>query len=454
MNLRLLFAMAVSKCVYHGMRLLGRQASYLPGWFAVKLCPDYLCRIRKAETVICVTGTDGKTTTANLLSDLLTASGRTVANNRIGSNTEFGIATAMTCSVTLANRCRVDAVVLEVDEHYARIVCPKVQCDYIVLTNVLRDSLQRNAHPEYVAGKLAQIRCPAARLILNADELCSAMLLPENPRVYYAIARQEGEGTIPPNRVNDCPDCPRCGAPLRYDYVRYAHVGHVHCESCGFASPEADWVAEELDAENRRMTLRHGEAVYTLPMLHDSVFNIYNQLAAAAVLREMGLSMDDIRAAMESTALTKTRLTEERVKGVALVSMMAKSNNSLPVSMVFDYIRKKPGKKAVILALDDLDESRSSERIGWIYDTDYEFLNDENVVQILATGVRCRDHEVRLLLAGVPKEKLVCAEDELAAIEQLRCRGLESVYLLHDMSSYSRSVTALEKLRKVLEGAL
>lgn len=67
--------MAVSKCVYYGMRLLGRQASYLPGWFAVKLCPDYLRHIRKAETVICVTGTDGKTTTANLLSDLLAPPG-------------------------------------------------------------------------------------------------------------------------------------------------------------------------------------------------------------------------------------------------------------------------------------------------------------------------------------------------------------------------------------------
>ena len=108
----------------------------------------------------------------------------------------------------------------------------------------------------------------------------------------------------------------------------------------------------------------------------------------------------------------------------------------------------------MILALDDLDESRSSERIGWIYDTDYEFLNDENVVQILTTGVRCYDHEVRLLLAGVPKEKLVCEPDELAAIERLRCHEVDSVYLLHDMSSYARSVVAMDKLRKVLEGAL
>lgn len=82
----------------------------------------------------------------------------------------------------------------------------------------------------------------------------------------------------PPNRVNDCPDCPRCGAALRYDYVRYAHVGHVHCEKCGLASPAAEWLAMALDGEHHRLTLRHGEETYTLPMLHDSVFNIYNEL--------------------------------------------------------------------------------------------------------------------------------------------------------------------------------
>ena len=103
-----------------------------------------------------------------------------------------------------------------------------------------------------------------------------------------------------------------------------------------------------LDGEHHRLTLRHGEETYTLPMLHDSVFNIYNELAAVAVLSEMGLSMDEICAALEATPLTKTRLDQIQVKGVAVVSMMAKSNNSLPVSMVFDYIRRKPGKKAVV----------------------------------------------------------------------------------------------------------
>lgn len=167
-------------------------------------------------------------------------------------------------------------------------------------------------------------------------------------------------------------------------------------------------------------------------MLHDSVFNIYNELAAVAVLSEMGLSMDEICAALEATPLTKTRLDQIQVKGVAVVSMMAKSNNSLPVSMVFDYIRRKPGKKAVILALDDLDESKSSERIGWIYDTDYEFLNDESIVQILATGVRCWDHQVRLLLAGVPRRSWCASRTSWRPLSSCTVRTWRAVYLLHD----------------------
>ncbi|MDO4810303.1 MAG: MurT ligase domain-containing protein [Eubacteriales bacterium] len=452
-RIRFCIALLAAKCIYFGMRLLRRSATHLPGYFAVKICPDYLKYIDKAKQVICVSGSDGKTTTANLIADLLKNSGYRVASNRIGSNTEAGIAATMTNVVSLLNRCRVDVVVLEVDEHYTRIVCPKVRADYLLVTNLLRDSLQRNAHPEYVFGKINRTDAPHMKVILNADELCSASLLPENPRLYFGIDQLPTDLPQSENLINDCPLCPQCDHKLIGDYVRYAHVGHAHCDHCGYRSPSADWAVTEIDYEKAMLQVRHGEQRFAFPMVNDTLFNIYNEIAAIALLMDMGMMPEKLSEALSNTALTKTRYAEKTVNGVKVINMMAKSNNSLPVSLVFDHIRKYPGKKAVVMALDDLDEKRSSERIGWIYDADYEFLAGEDIGQIIVTGVRCYDHMVRLLLAGVMPEKLVCCQDELSALSQLKKEDIDTVFLLHDMSSYAQSVQAEQKILEVLGDA-
>lgn len=453
MKLRFCIALLVAKCTYFGMRLLRRSATYLPGYFAVKICPDYLKYIAKADHVICVSGTDGKTTTANLISDLLTKCGYRVEGNRIGSNTQFGIAAAMTNSVTLFNRCRVDAVVLEVDEHYTRVVCPKVRADYLLVTNLLRDSLQRNAHTEYVFGKINLTKVPEMKVILNADEMCSSGLLSENRRLYFGIDRLPSDLTKSENLVNDYQLCPKCGHRLTVDYVRYAHIGHAHCDSCGFASVNADCRVAGIDYENGIIHVVNGQQKSDFPLTNPTIYNIYNEIAAITLLTDLGVDHDTLYGALETTKVTKRRYEEKMVGGVKVINTMAKSNNSLPVSLVFDYVRQYPGKKSIVLALDDLDEKKSSERIGWIYDTDYEFLAGEDIRQIIVTGLRCHDHLVRLLLAGIAPEKLVCQSDELSALTQLKKDGVDTVFLLHDMSSYAESVRAEQKIMEVLGGA-
>ena len=286
MKLRFCIALLVAKCTYLGMRLLHRSATYLPGYFAVKICPDYLKYIAKANRVICVSGTDGKTTTANLISDLLTKCGYRVEGNRIGSNTQFGIAAAMTNSVTLFNRCRVDAVVLEVDEHYTRVVCPKVHADYLLVTNLLRDSLQRNAHTEYVFGKINLTQVPDMKVILNADEMCSAGLLPDNQRLYFGIDRLPNDLQVSENLVNDYQLCPKCGHRLTVDYVRYAHIGHAHCDSCGFASKEADCHVTGIDYENAMIHVANGQQNCDYPLTNPTIYNIYNEIAAITLLTD------------------------------------------------------------------------------------------------------------------------------------------------------------------------
>jgi len=450
MSLKYDAALTIGKGIYHGMRMLKRKASYLPGSVALKICPDFLSNVSRPETVILVTGTDGKTTTTNLITSLFEKQGKTVACNRLGSNTIVGLSTALMTCGGYGSKSKADVAVLETDEHWVRIVAPMLKADYLVCTGLLRDSLQRNAHPEYVFYKMGLTDYKDMTVILNADELCSARLLPENRRLYYGIGKLDSDHDAPPNRVNDFPVCPECGHELTYDYVRYGNVGHASCSHCGFESPASDVFVKSVDYENKSLTISYKGSDYEMPMINDGLFNIYNEAAALLLLLDMGVSMEEAKKLMAQSEITKTRYSNKVINGVELVHTMAKGNNSLPVSMVFEYIRNKPGRKSIVMALDDDDEKDSSERIGWIYDTDYEFLNDEKIEQIMVVGPRCYDQYMRLLMAGIDRSKLVCGVDEFETLDSLKT-DVDTVYLLHDMSTYDLSVKAEEKITEILE---
>ncbi len=93
-----------------------------------------------------------------------------------------------------------------------------------------------------------------------------------------------------------------------------------------------------------------------------------------------------------------------------------------------------PAKKAVFLYIDDVHDAMNSvENIAWYYDTDFEFLNDDNIGQIMISGVRHHDVYVRLLIAGVPKEKMTHCEVPETAIEEYRPAESETIFIIYDL---------------------
>lgn len=132
----------------------GAQRHAHPGRCCEKICPDFMAQAPKAPLCICVTGTNGKTTVSNMLTDMLEKEGKKVVSNRTGSNIVPGCVTNLLNSVNWLGRCRVDATVFEVDERASRLILPYVKPDYLVVTNLFRDSLKRNAHPDYISVSL------------------------------------------------------------------------------------------------------------------------------------------------------------------------------------------------------------------------------------------------------------------------------------------------------------
>ena len=417
--MRKFLAILVCKLIRFVGSFVGRGSS-LPGQIALKICPDILQRVQLPPEIIAVTGSNGKTSTSVMIAHVLTAAGRKVVFNREGSNQIEGVTTMLLCSSTLTGRCKSDAAVIESDERYAQYTFRYFQPTHYVITNLYRDQLTRNGHPQWVFKSIEPSIGPDCTLILNADDLISCTVAPENQRVYIGIDRLPTDVTECENLLNDMRICPRCAGKLRYEYRRYHHIGRAVCESCGFHSPDCDYLATKVDTAAHTMCIREAGQEYPYTLLPDSLHNIYNTVTVIAALRQLGYDHGTIARRMAEVKIPASRLSEEEIGGVKVIMQMSKDKNALACSRNFDYIRSKPGKKELLLMMNCLGVAKSwSENPSWMYDTDFEFLNSDDVTCLGCAGPRAYDYQLRLLLAGIPRQKIRLAEDEFAALELL-----------------------------------
>ncbi len=452
-RIRYFIALWASKTVYLLLRLLKRNATMYPGFIALKICPDYLARTKKSPNVLCVTGTNGKTTTTNMVADILSQSGMKVVSNRYGSNINTGVATALTHSVNIFGKPKIDALVLEVDERFSRLILPFIKPDYLVVTNLFRDSIKRNAHPEYIFSILDTYVPETTKLILNADCLQSSQLLKNNERVYFGIERLDTDVTECVNLINDFSICPNCDEKLKYNYLRYHHIGNAYCPKCGFKSYEANYRLTNIDYENQTITVDHSSVETVYPMVNRALYNIYNELAAITLMSEFGVDLEKVKDYMKKISITQTRYKENKAGKTEIVRTMAKGQNSVSCSRTFDFVGHEEGDRTVFIMIDDLFERRdSSEFVGWIYDVDFEFLNTDGVKQIVLAGPRCFDYKLRLLIAGVPEDRILCEEDEFKAID-IMDKDIDKLYLLHDTSTYDLACEVESKMISVFTEA-
>ena len=86
-------------------------------------------------------------------------------------------------------------------------------------------------------------------MILNADDLITCGVAPENRRVYFGGGPAAGRYYRCENLIDDLRICPSAAVSLTYVYRRYHHIGKCVCPDCGFRSPESDYLATDVDME-------------------------------------------------------------------------------------------------------------------------------------------------------------------------------------------------------------
>ncbi len=435
-KLRFAIALTAAKLSVIALKITKRNGTNFPGVVAIRICPDFLKYINRPEKIIAVTGTNGKTTVSNLLRDVLAQAGKTVLNNGLGSNIASGIATCLISGVNIFNVEKYKAAVLEVDERSALRIFPYVKPDWMIVTNLSRDSIMRNAHPEYIRKILEDNIPPETKLILNADDLLSAGIAPKNERVYFGIEKMEGDAQESVNLINDMQICPRCHTKLKYEYVRYSSIGKAYCPNCDFRSPEYDYAAYNVDVRSMSMDIRTGDESEHFSLMNEGTFNIYNQVTVITAMHELGYSLSEIKGFMSKVDIVKTRYNVTECGDKTVTMLLSKDKNAYAGSRVFEYIASQPGDKEVILMMNCLgDVKHWSENTCWLYDCDFEFLNGHGIKHIIVTGPREKDYKLRLLMAGVPEDIISACETETDAPGLLRLFENDNIYILYGTDS-------------------
>lgn len=381
------------------------KSSNLPGDIALKLCPGLFKRFRFDGQVLAVTGSNGKTTTANLVAHILKQAGYSVINNAKGSNLIGGVATTLLTASTLSGRIPQDFVILEVDERFSRLIFRDFSPNMMLVTNLFRDQLTRNGNVDVILSKLTEAIKPGVKLIVNANDPIACTLAPDNPHCYYGAARTSVSTEHCMNLTNDAKVCPNCFAPLKYNFYHYNHVGEYACPNCGFQTPKTSYAATDVSLEEGRFKIC-GREVCTG---YKNLFFVLNAAGAAALCCEAGVPLDDVIRGLNSFVVPKDRFQTFTANGRTGKMLLSKNQNPVSFDQSIAYVLEQPGDKTLIIYVNNINHTHNRDTT-WLYDVSFERLRGK-VDSIICTGPRSFDLAVRLELAGIEGERLRIVPD-------------------------------------------
>ena len=425
--------------------VLRRNASQLPGRVALALDPQVVAhlrsKLRAGSVVVC--GTNGKTTTTNIIASALEAQGFRVLCNRDGANMLPGVAAALLPGHTA------DWAVIEADELSCRHILPQLQPTYLVLLNLFRDQLDRAGEIEHVQDTIvaALSASPRTSLVVCGDDPLAmgvAVRARETGTQVLAFGIDEDLG-LPPDRVPEGRFCQRCGAELSYTYHSYAQLGAFACPACDFARPVLDASATGVQALPVGVSFElSGPRVADSAHVHagfGGVYMVYNLLAAALVSGLAGVTAEVFQRALDAYDPGNGRLQHFVVDGREVVLNLAKNPTGLNQNITLLLADDRP--KAVYVVVND--NGNDGRDISWIWDVDFERLAERpDVARMLAGGLRANDLQVRLKYAGIAASLAASVAEALAQVADLPATC--PLYVLCNYSALWPAKAELERM--------
>ena len=442
MKLRRIAAVWTSKLVARICKMLGKQGVTWAGKIALMIDPKILTELAGdvKEKIYVVCGTNGKTTTNNLLCSTLEAQGKKVVCNHTGSNMLNGCVASFVLNTGWNGRLDADYACIEVDEASALRIFPHFKPDFMVLTNLFRDQLDRYGEIDITMNLVrdAMKLAPDMKVIVNADDALSVFVTQEsgNPYVTYGIGEKVFEESI--NEIKEGRFCKKCGAKMEYNFYHFSQLGDYYCSACDFKRPEIKYNASEIETgdhlafcvDNRRIKANYR-----------GFYNIYNILAAYAAAREAGLLLENFQKVLDAYNPENGRNEHFSIDGTEIILNLAK--NPAGFNQNISAVMEDKTLKDIIILINDNDQDGTD--VSWLWDVDFDRFQSDNINSIVVSGIRCQDMRLRLKYVDIPAN---LEQDVEKAIRERIANGCKNLYVLVNYTGLYSTHNILKRMEE------
>lgn len=446
--LRRVLAVWACKLLILLSKLSGHNGSSMPGQIALKIYPNLLSELASSvrKEIIVVCGTDGKTTTNNMLCDFLLSEGYSVVSNRIGANMLYGVCCAFANHANCFGKLDADYAAIEIDEASAVKVFDHFAPDKIIIINLFRDQLDRYGEIDITIDYLKRAieKCPEAQLILNADDPLSAQFGYNSTHKCYYVGVDEDTGNSL-NEIRDGQFCTICGGELSYEYYHYSQLGNYKCTKCDFKRPQLDLKVNRIfTVDGIIFDMTEGELVTPVQVTYRGFYNIYNiALSYYAAKLSMGKA-PDVQKVLSAYKPQIGRMEEFIINNKKVILNLSK--NPAGFNQAISTVVSDWKNKDVMIIIND--NAQDGKDISWIWDVDFERLNVSQIKSFTLAGIRVDDLCVRAKYAHLPMENTQKEYSLQSGVKRAVSGNGEVCYILSNYTATFKTQDILKKLER------
>jgi UDP-N-acetylmuramyl tripeptide synthase len=401
-----MFGTFVGKTVFKITKILKHGGSTFPGTVVLKLFPNYLKKIKYPDNIIMVTGSCGKGSTAKLITNILEENGTSVCTNSNGANLTEGIATTIILNVK-GKKLKQDALVLEVDERYLKIITKYIRPKYLIINNITRDQPPRHGNFDIVFNEILKGITKSTHLIVNGDDPITKKysLYHKGEIAYFGIDKSKYSYKYHDD-VKDYNYCPKCGSKLNYEYYNYGSLGNFKCSKCDYKREDIKYAITNIDYDTNEVTINKE---YKIKVSANVLSNLYNVVAAFSISDILKIDSKVIVSSLSKDMIENKLYEEFTVKDRKYTILNCKAENNSTYNLALLYASRDKNQKTIVIGHREISRRYNHFDVSWMYDCYFEILNKNDYV--ICAGPNAYDFATRMKLAGIKKENIIVLED-------------------------------------------